>query len=134
MRGKRKYKKFDQAHKDWLELQRTGVGYETGMAVAARKNLRKPSAQNPKGTPKESLRCEYYPQFCNTLGHRDAQSKECDIHGTTDEEKEAAKKSMMDKAVAEEMNCMRVNSEWQNYEFYVSLTFLILFVHRCFFR
>ena len=54
------------------------------------------------------------------------------MHGTTDKEKEAAKKSMMDKAVAEEMNRMRHNSEWQNYEFYVSLTFLILFVYRCF--
>ena len=85
LRGKRKYNKLDQAHKDRQEMQRTGVRYEIGMAVVAKKNLKqnlqKPSDRNPKGTPTECLCCLYYPAFCQTLGHRDARSKQCGMNG-----------------------------------------------------
>ena len=112
LRSKRKYEKLDQANEDWLEMQRTGVGYQTGMAVQAKKNLPRPADRNPKGTPKELLRCVYYPTFCNRLGHRDARSKQCGMHGKSAKERVDANKSMLETALAGEMSRLSNSGEY----------------------
>ena len=52
LRGKRKYNKLDQAHKDWQEMQRTGVGYETGMAVVTKKECKTELTKGIRSKPK----------------------------------------------------------------------------------
>ena len=106
MRGEKKYEKLNEAHDEWMKQQKTGEGYQPGIAVAialAKKNLPNPADRNPKGTPKEKWRCIYYPRFCGALGHKDARSKECGMNAKSKAEREAAKKSMLAEAVAEEM-------------------------------
>ena len=106
MRGEKKCKKLNKAHEEWIKQQRTGEGYQSGIAVAvalAKKNLPDPAERNPEGTPKAQCRCIYHPTFCNKLGHKDARSKECGMKSSSKAEKEAAKKSMLADALAEEM-------------------------------
>ena len=119
LRGQKKYEKVRVAQEEWEEMQRTGVGYNPGMAAAtaiakkkAKANLPSAAERNPKGTPKELLRCIYYPSFCNCLGHRDARSKECGMHGKSKQEVDAAKKKMLSDAVAEEMRKMKNSGEY----------------------
>ena len=59
MRGEKKYEKLNEAHDEWMKQQKTGEGYQPGIAVAialAKKNLPNPADRNPKGTPKEKWR------------------------------------------------------------------------------
>ena len=113
-RGEKKYDKLNQAHDEWIEQQRTGDGYQTGVAVAvaiAKKNVPAASERNPKGTPKEQWKCPFYPHYCTVLGHKDARNKDCGMKGKSKEEKEAAKKAMLDTAVSQEMIRMAENGK-----------------------
>ena len=55
--------KFDQAHKEQMNNSKTGKIYCSGVALsAAKKTVNKKltaSNRNPKGTPKELMRCAY---------------------------------------------------------------------------
>ena len=113
-RGEKKYEKLNEAHDKWMEQQRTGDGYQTGVAVAvaiAKRNLPAASERNPKGTPKEKWRCPFYPDYCTVLGHKDARNKDCGMKGKSKEEKAAAKNAMLDKAVTQEMSRMSQNGK-----------------------
>ena len=119
LRGKKRYDKVKVAQEEWEEMQRTGVGYNPGMAAAtaiakqkAKANLPSAAERNPKGTAKELLRCPYYPSFCNCLGHSTARSKQCGMHGKSKEEVSAAKKKILSDAVANEMEKIRNSGEF----------------------
>ena len=56
--------------------------------------------------PKAQWRCAFYPDYCNTLEHKDARNKDCGMKGKTKSEKDAAKKVMLDKVVEQEMKVL----------------------------
>ena len=113
-RSEKKYEKLNKAHDKWIEQQRTGEGYQTGVAVAvalAKKNLPAAAERNPVGTLKEKWRCPFYPDFCQMLGHKDARNKQCGMKGKSKEEKDAARAAMLNKAISEEMRKMNENGK-----------------------
>ena len=93
-RSERKYDEFNKATKDWENLQVDRIGYESGIAVTpAKKKLPKAKDRNPKGTPKDQLRCPFYHMYCKLLGHQDTRSKHYQMHGNEKKkEREDAKK------------------------------------------
>ena len=116
LRGEKKYEKLNKATEDWQEQQRTGEGYQSGIAVAmalAKKNLPDPAERNPEGTPKAQWRCIYYPKYCSNLGHKDARSKECGMKTKSKEERDAAKKCILAEAVEQEMRENPQNSTYR---------------------
>ena len=108
-RSELKYKKYNKAFKK----QRDGFGqrleYRTGIATAAaKKNLPAAKDRNPKGTPTEKLRCPFYhPRYCTILGHRDARSKVCAMHGKSKEERDAAMKVITNELIEMEVERMK---------------------------
>ena len=80
MRGRIKSEKFAAAKKHFFDELRTGMAYESGIALkAATKTVKdSPSVRNPKGTRPEDMRCKYHhPDYCNKKGHADARSPSC---------------------------------------------------------
>ena len=62
--------------------EKTGKTYGAGVALKTAKKKAKntltAASRNPKGTPKELLRCPYHhPLYCTVLGHTSCASKEC---------------------------------------------------------
>ena len=91
-RRKGEFEKQAEQHRGQMDDARTGKTYGAGVALAAAKKTAKEkhtaAARNPKGTPKECLRCPYYhPQFCTVLGHTSAASKSCAMNGKSKEER-----------------------------------------------
>ena len=120
LRGQKRYEKVKVAQEEWEEMQRTGMGYNPGMAATtaiakqkAKENLPSAAERNPKGTAKELLRCQYYPSFCNCLGHSTARSKQCGMHGKSKEEVSAAKKIILSNAVANEIEKIQNSGKYQ---------------------
>ena len=88
-------------------MQAGRIGYESGIAVTlAKKNLPKQKDRNPKGTPADQLRYPFYPMYCNRLGHKDARSKQCQMHGKEKKERDAAKKAIEGEAIKNEIERM----------------------------
>ena len=61
-RSKNRYVKYAEAHVSQLEEMKTGVLYETGVAVqAAKKSVKKYAVpRNPEGTLLKDWKCPYY--------------------------------------------------------------------------
>ena len=71
-RGRIKSQKFAAAKKNFFDELRTGMAYESGIALkAATKTVKdSPLQRNPKGTRTEDLRCKYHhPDYCNKRMH-----------------------------------------------------------------
>ena len=80
VRGRAGNAKLNEAKKRYLEELRTGMAYESGIAVANTKRDIKnaPVVRNPFGTSKDKCRCKYFhPDYCTKWGHTDARNKEC---------------------------------------------------------
>ena len=92
------------------------MGYKSGIAaVAAKKTLPTAKDRNPKGTPQEQLRCPFHhPKYCTLLGHRDARSKVCMMHGKSKEERSAASKVIQKELIDMEVERMKNESKSQN--------------------
>ena len=94
--------KFDQLHKDQMNDAKSGMQYGSGVALEEAKKQAKrilTAERNPKGTPKEQLRCPYYhPLYCTILGHDSCRSKECGVNN-----KSAAER----KEIVKELNKVR---------------------------
>ena len=91
-RRKTDLEKFAEAHREQMDDARTGKTYGAGVALATAKKQANAkltaAARNPKGTPKELLRCPYYhPLHCTALGHTSAANKECGVKHKTKEER-----------------------------------------------
>ena len=86
--------KFGKAHAKQMNDIKTGKTYGAGVALKtamkkAEKNLTAAS-RNPKGTPKELLRCPYHhPIYCTVLGHTSCASKECAANPKSKAERQA---------------------------------------------
>ena len=114
MRGKKKYEKLQKAYDDWMKLEKSGEGYQTGLAVKtalARQNLPKAADRNPEGTTKAQWRCVYYLLFCDRLEHKDARSKDCGMNGKSAKERDDAKRVIMQNAVCAEIKKINENGE-----------------------
>ena len=84
--------KFAEAHREQMDDARTGKTYGAGVALATAKKQANAkltaAARNPKGTPKELLRCPYYHLLhCTALGHTSAANKECGVKHKSKEER-----------------------------------------------
>ena len=84
--------KFIEVHREQMDDVLTGKTYGAGVALATAKKQANAkltaAARNPKGTPKELLRCPYYhPLHCTVLGHTSAANKECGVKHKTKEDR-----------------------------------------------
>ena len=72
-RSTKKNEKLNCEKQEFIDGHKVGMEYKTGVAVAAaKKNLPTAIERNPKGTPKEQLRCAYWHLlFCTIRGHND---------------------------------------------------------------
>ena len=83
-RSKNRYVKYAEAHVSQLEDMKTGVMYQTGVAVkAAKKSVQKTALpRNPAGTLLKDWKCPYYHRdFCFITGHKDCRSEYCSMRG-----------------------------------------------------
>ena len=79
-RGRLKNEKYAAARINFFEELRTGMAYESGIALkAATKTVKdSPAIRNPKGTLSQDLRCKYHHRdYCDKRGHADARSPSC---------------------------------------------------------
>ena len=115
-RSNLKYEKYNSAFKKQQDGHKEGMGYKSGIAaVAAKKNLPTAKDRNPKGTPQDKLRCPFHhPNYCTLLGHRDARSKVCMMHGKSKEERSAAAKVIQKELIAIEVEKMKNEGKLQN--------------------
>ena len=103
-RSTNKHEKINKEHKAYMDGYKDGCLYETGIAVAtAKKNLPKAGDRNPPGTPKEMMKCPYYPLYCIKLGHVSCANKNCDMKAATKEARAVALKAITAAAVDVEM-------------------------------
>lgn len=82
-RGRAGNAKSNEAKKWYFEELRTGMAYESGIAVANSKRAIKnePVVRNPFGTPKDKCRCKYFhPDYYTKWGYVDDRNKECYAH------------------------------------------------------
>ena len=85
-RSRQRYEKFETAKTDFLNKMKTGMAYESGIAL---KHATKKAThaithheRNPNGTDPSMFKCRYHhANFCTTLGHRDSRSKSCYANG-----------------------------------------------------
>ena len=104
------FAKMDQIHKEQMNDRKTGKTYGAGIALVAAKKRADAkltsASRNPKGTPKEQLRCPYYhPLYCTKLGHTTASSKDCAMkHKSVDKRK----------AILAELKKLVVNQELES--------------------
>ena len=112
-RSSRRHVKINKEHKDFMEGHNAGLAYESGIAVAAaRKNLPTAAARNPTGTPKDQWKCPYYhPLYCTELGHNDCRSSLCGMKPRSKEEREVAKKVILQELLDAEVIRQAANSE-----------------------
>ena len=105
-RGRARSEKFSAAKREYFEQLRTGMAYESGIALKeARKVVKNlPSNRSKKGTPTDQLRCKYFhPNYCTKMGHRDARSKACFANRLTKEERAIVLDTIFDEAVQNQM-------------------------------
>ena len=93
-RRKTDLEKHGQYHREQMDDLRTGKMYGSGVALATAKKAAKAkltsAARNPKGTPKDQLRCPYYhPLFCSKRGHTSAASPFCGQKSVSKEQRMA---------------------------------------------
>ena len=91
-RRKTDIEKFADSHKEQMEDARTGKTYGAGVALAQATKQAKDkltsAARNPKGTPKELMRCAYFhPLYCTILGHTSAANSQCGVKYKTKAER-----------------------------------------------
>ena len=109
-----KYEKLAKLQRDAMDSYKSGLGYESGLALAAAVKSVKNSPmmtkqRNPPGTPKEKLRCKYHhPNFCAKLGHRDARSHDCEMKYKSTKERNEAEKIIFHEAVQKELEMMSI--------------------------
>ena len=104
-RSTKKNEKLNREKHEFIDGHKAGMEYKTGVAVAAaKKNLPSASDHNPKGTPKDQLRCPYWhPLFCTVRGHNNCNNKDCAMKPKTKEEREAAKQYILNELVQNEI-------------------------------
>ena len=104
-RSTKKNEKLNREKQEFIDGHKAGMEYKTGVAVAAaKKNLPSASDRNPKGTPKDQMRCPYWhPSFCTVRGHSKCNNKDCAMRSKTKEEREAAKQFILNELVQNEI-------------------------------
>jgi len=82
-RSTNRYAKFAEAHRSQLQDAKTGAQYESGVAVKyAKKTLKHAPKRNPEGTLPSEWKCKFHhSKFCLKIGHRNACSDDCCMHG-----------------------------------------------------
>ena len=109
IKGKRKssvkkYEKINKEHKEYMDRYKDRCLYETSIAVAvAKKSLPKAGDRNPPGTPKDMMKCPYYPLYCKVLGHVSCANKCCNMKKASKEERAVALKAITKVAVDAEV-------------------------------
>jgi len=114
-RSKNRYVKYAEAHVSQLEEMKTGVMYQTGVAVkAAKKSFQKTALpRNPAGTLLKDWKCPcYHKKNCFTTGHKDCRSENCSMRGKTKDMRDAAVKEIAAEAIAIEVE--KIASEGKN--------------------
>ena len=116
--GKRKrsasrHKKLNDAHKQDTADFKKGFSYESGVALAAAKKTAKHKLtnafRNPKNTTPDRMKCKFFhPLYCQKLGHKTCNNKECAMFGKTKAERDEAEskilQSYQDQLLAESTN------------------------------
>jgi hypothetical protein len=115
-RSNQRRNKLKDEHRKDMEAQKTGMLYETGIAMKqaqrGARHLTSAQSRNPKGTPKDKLRCRYWHRdYCQVYGHSVASSNDCFMKTKSKEEREAAATRIMEENIETEL---RVNSEKGN--------------------
>ena len=111
-RNKCKHDKLAAAQQADAIAHKAGMDYSAGIAINEAKKRAVEAAsnnkRNPKGTPKELLKCKYHhPRFCTVLGHSSVTSKSCFMHGTSKEERDAAMRTIMNELVTAELKAQK---------------------------
>ena len=94
-RSRLKYEKLVRIQQAAPTSFKEGLGYESGITLAAAVKLAKnlPSQtteNNTEGTPKEQWRCKYYhADYCHVLGHKTSRSLVCGMNKKNAKEREA---------------------------------------------
>ena len=127
-----KYKKFNKAQQEALDSYSAGLGYESGLALsAAIKEIKdSPVERNPKGTPKEKLRCKYHhADYCDVLGHSDARSPFCKMKMLNVSERKAIEKIIFKETIERQLvitsNLRKYIFKNSKHLFYVKLLLLL---------
>ena len=105
-RSEQKYSKYNKSAADYLKSMKSGMFYESGVAVATAKKSLKDTVKdrNPPGTAPENFICIYYHLlYCNKRGHKFCSSPNCTMKTKTKEEQSAATKFIADEAVQSEI-------------------------------
>ena len=111
LRGRTKSEKFAVAKKNFFDELRTGMAYESGIALkTATKTVKdSPECRNPKGTKPEDMRCKYHhPDFCNKRGHADARSPSCYAKSLSKKERDNILAVILREAVEKEFQKITV--------------------------
>ena len=112
-RSTNKHEKINKEHKAYMDGYKEGCLYKTGITVAvAKKNLPKAGDRNPPGTPKDQMKCPYYPLYCQVLGHVSCANARCGVKTASKEERTVALKAIAKIAVDAEVNCNRGKSRF----------------------
>ena len=110
-RGRLKNEKYAVARKNFFEELRTGMAYESGIALkAARKSVKdSPDIRNPKGTLPQDMRCKYHHQdYCDKRGHADARSPSCYAKKLTKKERDVILAAILREAVQKQFDKITV--------------------------
>ena len=105
-RSTKKNEKLNREKQEFLDGHKAGMEYQSGVAVAAaKKNLPSAADRNPKGTPKDQLRCAYWhPLYCTTRGHNDCRNRNCAMRLKSKEEREVAKQYILNELIQNEIS------------------------------
>jgi hypothetical protein len=107
-RSQSKYEKLRKEHQNDIAAQAAGKQYQSGIALRqatkkAKKNTSR-ATRNPKGTPKEKLRCAWHhTNYCRILGHALPTSKDCFMHRKTKAQRNEATIHIMEEHIAGEL-------------------------------
>ena len=103
--------------KEWMDSNKRGMAYKLRISLTEAKIIVKNAfanrTRNPKGTPREELKCHYHhPEFCNILDHVDARSKDCFAHGLSAQERDTILSQIFDEAVQKQLSSQENQGEY----------------------
>ena len=128
-RGRIKNEKFATAKKNFFDELRTGMAYESGVALkAAAKTVKDtPEIRNPKGTRPEDMRCRYHhPNYCNKRGHADARNNDCYAKSLSKKERDDVLSEILKEAVQLEFQKITVGGKYLCICFYFIYEIILL--------
>ena len=128
LRGRIKNAKFATAKKNFFDELRTGMAYESGVALKAATKRVKDSLEtrNPKGTRPEDLRCKYHhADYCTKRRYADARSPDCYAKSLSKKERDNVLTVILQEAVQIEFQKITVGSTYICICFYFIYIFFV---------